>query len=123
MCISYVNLTPHPVVLYPVYGPIQTFPPQDRPLRLRERQVDYHEDGPIVTSLLNLFLSEVPPKKEDTVYIASMPYCMALSGAGLSDRTDIVYPIDQVRDDKGRILGCRGFATISAVTASLDCNV
>ena len=49
----------------------------------------------------------LPEPQENTIYIVS-----ALVAGAAKDRDDLVVPNDIVRDDKGRIIGCRSLARI-----------
>ena len=48
---------------------------------------------------------QLPPKKEDTIYIVSSMVCQACP-----DRPDFYIPNETVRDDEGRIIGCRSLS-------------
>jgi len=49
----------------------------------------------------------LPEPKEGTIYIVS-----ALVAGAAKDRDDLVVPNDTIRDDQGRIIGCRNLARI-----------
>lgn len=53
---------------------------------------------------------DMPEPVEGTVYVVSQITAVALKAQG---RTDDVYIVDQtVRNNEGRIIGCRGFAQV-----------
>lgn len=53
-------------------------------------------------------VTNMPEAKENTIYITSSIVANALKDS----RNDIYVPFDFVRDDKGRIIGCRGLTQI-----------
>ncbi len=79
------------------------------------RESDIKEDGydngwNIYIDIMQKSFSEVeglPEPQENTIYIVS-----ALVAGAAKDRDDLVIPNDTVRDDQGRIIGCRSLAKI-----------
>lgn len=105
-----VNLTPHDIVIVDAnLNTVKTIASSG--LARIEEKTGIHssiplEDGTHVglkTSML-AGVYGLPEATETTYYIVSMIVATALKGK----RTDLVYP-DVVRNDKGIIIGCKGF--------------
>ncbi len=116
-----VNLTPHTVHLL---GPMN---PESCPLPIESEGVaraeelttnqspirhDYfrdagmHVDVPLVTKRFGA-VTGLPDPKPHTLYIVS-----TVVQAACPERKDLVAPHDVVRDDAGRVIGCRAFALL-----------
>lgn len=106
--VKLVNLTPHPVVVVGANGVVLTVPPSGTVLRLPEITVPAGkiQGVPVVRKTLDP-AAELPPREEGTFYIVSLPVAQA------ARREDFLVPDDLVRDQEGRILGCRRFAVIA----------
>jgi hypothetical protein len=72
-----------------------------------------HEDHARIDSNTNIVymysetfgqVEGLPDAENDTIYIVSRMVYDA------SDRNDIVYPIGLIRDQQGKIVGCKGFS-------------
>lgn len=106
-----VNLTPHDVVLviseersvtFPTYSGVRPIP------RVSARIVsDGDIDGYPLTRTEYGEVEDLPEPKEDTWYIVS-----AMVAGRCPDRSDLLIPNEAVRDDKGRIVGCRSLGRI-----------
>lgn len=106
-----INLTPHDVTLviseersvtFPTYSTVRPIP------RVSTKTVsDGDIDGYPLTRTQYGEVEDLPEPKEGTWYIVS-----ALVAGRCPDRTDLVIPNEAVRDDKGRIIGCRSFGRI-----------
>ena len=113
-----VNLTPHAVAVYADDQPIVSVPASGVVARLDEMTT---ADGviagiPAVTVDLGN-VTGLPVPAEGATYIVSMPTLMGLAAAG--SRPDCYYPFGQVRDDRGRIIGCRSLARVPTPTTTL----
>lgn len=109
---TYVNLTPHRVVVYSGNTVIADIPTSGTIARLAER-VEVEGRGLNTWTTVRLDDAEgLPAPENGVVYVVSMPLAMGLLASG--PRDDVVYPYGQVRDEAGRIVGCRGFARIVA---------
>ena len=63
-------------------------------------------------------VSGMPDAAEDTIYIVSQ-----LVANAAPQRRDLVFPLDLIRDDKGRVVGCRGFGQVPRhTTKCCRCN-
>lgn len=107
--ITYVNLTPHAVVVMPESGDPITIPTSGTVARITETA--HVGDGFTVVTLGEIF--GLPEPAAGTVFVASMPLLMALAAKG-DHRSDVVYPYGQIRDEAGRIVGCRCLARLEA---------
>ena len=69
-----------------------------------------HLDGILYIDIMEKSFNEVkglPEPQEDTYYIVS-----ALVAGAAKNRVDLLIPNDTVRDEQGRIVGCRSLAKI-----------
>ena len=105
-----VNLTPHDIsVLDEDNALIWRYEKSDSPARC---SVNRHRVGEI--GLIPLYESEfgkvenLPEPQKGTWFIVSRIVAEAMKGI----RNDLIIPDDTVRDDEGRIIGCKGFARI-----------
>lgn len=116
---EFVNLTPHVVRIYPENGAApREIPASGMVTRIAEAIVKTPSidrapsiDGVPFTLIELGEVLDLPAPKAATIYIVSMPTLMALKALDLG-REDCLYPYGQVRDDEGRICGCRGLAII-----------
>ena len=98
-----INLTPHPVVYVDV-DKSETFPPSGEAVRLTEIQdkttvLDFNYKTYGVKYTPESLPDEIP----GTFYIVSSMVKNA------TERRDFIVPINVIRDDSGRITGCKGF--------------
>ena len=115
-----VNLTPHPIRLYPVDAPdiidigeqgpyrIDEIPPDGKPARIAmidlgtvplrgcDASVEYVEYGHV---------DGLPEPESDTWYIVSLPVALAATY-----RADLLVPYREVRNGDGTVVGCRQLA-------------
>lgn len=104
-----VNLTPHAVNIVDKHNNIiKTIEPSKKVARLKTSTIviDYIDDIPITQTFFGE-IENLPYPKKDTVYIVSTLIAQAATG-----RNDIFIPNESVRDDKGRIIGCRSLGKI-----------
>lgn len=103
-----INLTPHAVTVLPEDGsaPV-TYPPSGRVARLVARQGQFrYIQGEFVPSFTYGALEEPVERERNTAYIVSLVTALA------SFRPDFLFPFDEVRDENGRIVGCRTLAVV-----------
>ena len=104
---KFINLTPHDVNIYTDNG-IKTIKPSGL-ARCTQQQTLIGCIGNI-----NLYKTEfgevngLPAPCADTLYIVSM----AVAEAVKEQRSDVLIPIEPVRDENGTIIGCRGLARL-----------
>lgn len=109
--VKVINCTPHDVVIISESGNI-TFERSGIIPRLTEQQVKINSvavNG-IEIDIMEKSFNEIeglPEPQENTLYIVS-----ALVAGAAKNRDDLVIPNDTVRDDQGRIIGCRSLARI-----------
>jgi hypothetical protein len=105
-----INLTPHEVVVVGGNGEVLAkFPPSGQIARcaVTRTQTGNINGIPVSKSVMGE-IQDLPGEEDDTVYIVSRVVAEAAKGM----RYDLVIPDDAVRDDQGRIIGCRGFAVL-----------
>src|SRR5579884_3743457 len=113
-----INLTPHAIdVVDPESGGlVASLPPEPEPARAemeREQLGTVVVNGtpiPVTRNRLGT-PSSLPEPAPGRYYIVSRTYAEAVRASGRS-RSDLLVPDDPVRDEEGRITGCRGFAVI-----------
>lgn len=99
----FVNLTPHQIneqttgLSIPSSGVAR--------VKIKSRIIDTIDDVPLFHSYYAGNLEGLPEPVEGVIYVVS---ALALNAVP-ADRTDVVAPGDVVRDDKGRVIGCKGF--------------
>lgn len=113
--IRIVNLTPHSLTVFgPDEHPLGTWPSMGvarvmecaAPLPALETDA-----GPIPIASVAYAdrITELPPSTGDTAYVVSRVTAAAVTG-----RPDVYFPHDEVRDDQGTIIGCRGLGRFEA---------
>lgn len=106
-CNLFINLTPHEVRIIKPDG-VLVIPPGDTVARCEQSVECVGElEGVPVMRLVMGELSWLPPAKPDVIYIVS--HIVLQKAAG---RHDLVKPGELVRDEKGSIIGCRGFCCL-----------
>jgi len=117
-----VNLTPHPIDVYPGdvpgivdperHTPLISFPPSGIVARLGEVVLDDLKLAPRtgaeavrITRVEYGHATDLPDVKPKTWYIVSLPLALALPG-----RRDLLVSYRQVRNAAGTVVGCRGLA-------------
>ena len=102
-----INLTPHEVRVIREGHDDLVFPPSGKVARLSMNELstfDY-EGIDIPVDLVEFgHLEDQPLKSQGTWYIVSLPTALAVK------RTDFLVPYAEVRDESGRIVGCRSLA-------------
>jgi len=106
------NLTPHEVNLVGEDGKVIMTFPSEGVIRLsesRELLKEFSIEGGVKISIFKKKFgagNNLPQKEEGVLYIVSLPVAQAFP-----ERQDFVIPDQLVRDEKGRIIGCRSFAS------------
>jgi hypothetical protein len=110
--VNLINLTPHPLTLIGHDGTVLLNQPPDGPMaRCAEDRRDVGTitlpDGATVPLRTVGFgtVTDLPAPRDGVLYVVSRATAEAAA-----DRDDVVYPDEQVRDDEGRIIGCRALA-------------
>jgi hypothetical protein len=103
-----VNTTPHKVVVM-LQGEILEIPAAKQPVRLREETRFIGIAGNIPLYAKEFVLEDtLPPEDEKGEILYIVPALIAQFFR--KTRRDLVVPHDFVRDEKGNIIGCQGFA-------------
>jgi len=110
MEITFINLTPHDVNIVDKDGNvILIVPASDKPLRLIEKRDIVGDINGIPLSRVSYVIDETTPLPNpdtDTFYIVSRVVAETFK------RPDFIVPDQTVRNDKGQIVGCKGFAFV-----------
>ena len=109
--VKIINCTPHDVNLITKNGNI-TFPRSGIIPRLTEQQqkINSVTVNGIEIDIMEKSFNEpegLPEPQENTIYIVS-----ALVAGAVKNRNDLFIPNDTIRDDQGRIIGCKNLARI-----------
>ncbi len=103
---SLLNLTPHAITLHRADGVVLTLPPETTPARVTELTSPFGTIGGVpLVRVAPAYTDALPEPRIGTFLIVSTPVAIANP-----HRPDLVVPHDFVRDDTGRILGCRALA-------------
>jgi len=112
--LNIVNLTPHPLNLMPEGpdGPTVTIPPSGLVARCATSRVQVGSvtvDGIAIPVNRTQFgsVSDLPVPQPDTIFVVS-----ALVAQAVPERQDVFIVDDVVRDEQGRIIGCRALAHV-----------
>jgi len=106
--IEIINKTPHEVVLVEETGEvIQTFPKSENPIRLLEEtdRIGTIEGIPLSKTKMTAVKNTLPEEQEGIFYIVSRAVQEAYP-----NRKDLLIPNESVRDESGRIVGCKSLA-------------
>ena len=105
-----VNLTPHDIVFVREDGANEVLPASGQLARVSSTTSVVGEFAG-VRLVHNEFgqVEGLPAPEEGVGYIVSAMVVSALKAAGVS-RSDVFVPSEQVRDENGRIIGCRSIA-------------
>ncbi|MEV2911066.1 hypothetical protein ABNF65_21255 [Paenibacillus larvae] len=111
---NFINLTPHAVHIMPLgpEGPVRTIPSSGEVRVATEREdVAYLSGIPINRTYFGK-VEGLPKKQKGTMYIVS-----SITAQAAPDRRDLLVPDDPVRDEEGRVIGCRALAFIGGGNA------
>lgn len=112
-----VNLTPHPLVVYAGDGVQLTVPQSGQVCRLsevRSPSTNMIVEGTTVPMVELRYAAEpvdLPSPEAGVLCLVSR-----VAAAAFTDRDDVVFPLDEVRDESGRIVGCRGLGRFTTPT-------
>lgn len=103
-----VNLTPHDVTLYEGEEVSEVFPVSELPpVRLADLDMGSTViEGKRVPLVGYGQMVNAPVQRAETYYIVSLPVALAVR------RSDFLVPYHEVRDQDGRIIGCRYLAKV-----------
>ena len=106
--VQLVNLTPHGFRLFDAKEVVLDLPAADRWARVDERRSPASTlrtaqgDLPLVALSNGDSVEGLPAPQPGTVFVVSR-----LAAAAVPHRRDVVFPLDEVRDEAGQIVGCR----------------
>ncbi len=121
-----VNLTPHPIRIYPPETPDHinphqfaaswTLPATERPARFG--QVDLGTnwldgcDVPVEYVEYARLVNPLPEENPGTWYVVPLVVALVLAYGGslINTRGDLLVPYREVRNEEGTVIGCRGLA-------------
>lgn len=108
-----INLTPHEITIIRDDGNI-ALPPSGTIARctVNRHQVGSVDGIPVNRTVFGA-VEGLPDPQPDTYYIVS-----AIVAQACPDRSDLLITDDAVRDDQGRIIGCRALATVHGLEPS-----
>ena len=104
-----INLTPHAINIVDNKNQIiKIIEPSKKVARLKTSTIitGYLDEIPITQTVFGE-IENLPYPQKDTVYVVSSLIAQAAVG-----RHDIFIPNESVRDNKGRIIGCRSLGRI-----------
>lgn len=103
------NLTPHTINFVSSEGyPVMDIEPEGTVARVSVKTETVGEiDGIPVTKSVYGEVVNLPEPEEDTIYVVS-----ALVAGRVPEREDVFIPSESVRDEKGRIIGCKSIAHV-----------
>lgn len=104
-----INLTPHTINIVGADGQVvQSFPASGELARCSvDREHVGEVNGIAVNRTVFGAVTGLPEQQEGVVYVVSALVAQAAKG-----RDDVLIPDDTVRDEQGRIIGCRAFARV-----------
>ena len=106
--VTVMNLTPHTVNIVTESGEIIDYPASGVLARVSARTQVIGKLGNIpITRTVYGEVEGLPEPEEGTIYIVS-----SLVAQRVPERTDVFVPSESVRDDQGRIIGCRSLGRI-----------
>jgi hypothetical protein len=115
-----INLTPHEITVFLPDGGTIVFPPSGTVARVEEHAAPYSQGLLTAGGVVPLWrkhygkVTGLPPREEGTVYIVSAMVKAAVEDPdGVNYRAglgDLYSPHGLVRDEAGRVIGCKGLA-------------
>ena len=111
-----LNYTPHTVNAYLPDGSELPFEPHGRPPRLQtdRRYLGEIEGIPFVERTMG-DPEGLPYESDDIIYIVSK-----LVADAVTDRSDLAYPGEVIRDKHGNVIGCKGLCAGPGLADRLD---
>lgn len=103
-----VNLTPHEIKIVKE-NDCMVINPSGMVARCEQNQILIGRVNGVEIYKTNLGeVKDLPKSNRDTIYITSMVVAQAVK----NKRNDVFIPFDMIRDEKGRIIGCRSLAQV-----------
>ena len=104
--VEFINLTRHPINIV-IDDEILEIGKCENPILLKESRIKFSEVGGIDVNLVTLSKEGDSPEPAPNKY-----YIVSRAVAEAFRRGDFLIPDETVRDDNGRIIGCKSFAVI-----------
>ena len=103
-----INLTPHDIVFVREGAADIVVPASGKIARVAVKTVIIGDINgiPVTTSVFG-GVEDLPEPTADTIYIVS-----SIVASRVTNREDVYIPNESVRDDKGRIIGCKSLGKI-----------
>lgn len=108
-----INLTPHAITLFLPTGDTMVIEPSGVVARVNETIVPLDAATPLpvpVCQKTHWDVQGVPPRQKGVVYFVSAIVAQSFA------RSDVVYPGEVVRDEKGNIIGVKSLAVARRIT-------
>ena len=102
-----VNLTPHEITFVRESGNIAIPPSGDLARVSQKTEITGEIEGIPTTKTVYSEVEGLPKPKEDTIFIVS-----SLVASRVPERLDVFIPNESVRDEQGRIIGCKSLGHI-----------
>ena len=103
-----INLTPHDITFISENGENRIIPPSGELARVAAKTVTVgYIDGIPVTTTEFGAVEGLPEPAANTIYIVS-----SLVAQRVPERIDVYVPSESVRDENGRIIGCKSLGKI-----------
>lgn len=113
-----VNLMRYDLNVFDTNGLHTTLPPSGEVIGVRENTImtvtDFVNVGHIPVATIESELDRIPDAVDGIAYVVPMRVLLAMHERGY-DTTDIYAPNMLVKDDAGRIIGCRRLMQVPAV--------
>jgi len=109
------NLTPHPLVVFDGGDVVLEVPPTGNVCRIneiRDPPIEVDAEGsvvPVVGVRYSAEITGLPGPSMGVLHLVSRVAAAAIRG-----RDDIVFPLDEVRDEQLRIIGCRALGRLDS---------
>lgn len=110
-----VNLTPHPISIH-CPNSVLNLAPSGAPPRLEEYKTELLPLGDIPLCTIKMGEPQGLPAPQEGVYLVVS--ALVANHPSVSNRNDLLYPGPAVRDENGRIVGCRGLCVPETVNRS-----
>ena len=105
---EFINLTPHALTVHRVDDSVITIPASGNVARVSQHDVrDEVVDGIEINHSQLGEVEGLPQAEDGKIFIVSR-----LVATAVKDRLDVVVPGILLRDEQGRVVGCKGFARV-----------
>jgi len=105
--VKIINKTPHQITMVFDSGETFIFPKSENPIRLEEKQEEIGKIHSIPIMKKTFKKSSLPEKENETFFIVSL-----IVAQSFPERQDFLIVNDTIRDNQGKIIGCKSFARV-----------